>query len=108
MKSHFRSPRLKLGAKFDSLTVETKDHVNRHGKIVFVCRCVCGQTVTKTQAGLAKMEKAGRHINCGCGPKNDPWKTRRQELLDMQGHAPVVVYEKPMPTVDVNLWSCYG
>jgi|WetSurMetagenome_2_1015567.scaffolds.fasta_scaffold76192_5 hypothetical protein len=101
-----RPSKIKIGDKFDLLTIDRKDHINRHGKIVYVCKCICGNEVKKTQQGLAKMVKAGSHINCGCGQKNSSWNTRRKELIDMQRKIPDVIY-KEVIIANVSSWSCY-
>lgn len=52
-----------VGQKFGRLTVIEKAGANRHGKLMWICRCDCGNVTPPIPSGTLK---SGHTQSCGC------------------------------------------
>jgi hypothetical protein len=79
--------RICIGETFGRLTVLERLNERKHTHIVYVCRCICGNTKKVSSDKL----RSGHTKSCGCLPKNGPkthglsytntfisWKAMRQ------------------------------
>ena len=98
MRAKFLQP----GAKFDKLTVISRDSLTKQKKVIWLCRCECGNEVKRTQNNMSRLVKAGRPVHCGCSPKE------RGKRTITYFHPPVVKPKKPIPEADTGAWACYG
>ncbi|MDP9651943.1 HNH endonuclease [Paraburkholderia caledonica] len=65
-KPRRQHPNVKVGDKFDRLTLESVSHADKHGSLLWNCRCDCGNSVVARVQYLRK----GIFRSCGCIERN--------------------------------------